>query len=126
MEGGSIASKILKKSIMDSEKLNKICAMSSSIFHSGNRCAWLLKKMHAESILIECENKFQFINKIGRSIFCIEIGKAKEGLGLLRLILQPFTKKINNLIKKANDARSIPLAPIRELLDSIPLDHQNE
>ncbi|KKN07751.1 hypothetical protein LCGC14_1063760 [marine sediment metagenome] len=82
IEGGFIASKILKKFDIDTEQLDKISAMSYSLYQTANRCAWLLKKMQAEKILLDCQNSFQFIDGLGKSIFSVTIGKLKQKLGL--------------------------------------------
>lgn len=119
IEGGFIASKILKKTIINKDKLDQTSAMSYSLFQTANRCAWLLKKMNAESILLDCENSFQFINGLGKAIFSTEIGKARQKLGLLRLILPQFSKKINNLIKKASEIQDHRTFDIKKLLGEL-------
>ncbi len=102
IEGGFIASKILKKVDAYTEQLDKISAMSYSLFQTANRCVWLLKKMQAERILLDCQNSFQFIDGLGKAIFSTEIGKLRQKLGLIRLILPQFSKKIDSLIKRAS------------------------
>ena len=119
IEGGFIASKILKKIDMDVEQLDKISAMSYSLFQTANRCAWLLKKMHAERILLDCRNSFQFIDGLGKAIFSTEIGKVRQKLGLIRLILPQFTKKIDNLIKKASEIQEHGTFDIRRMLGEL-------
>ena len=102
-EGGFIISKILNTMEIPREELDYISAMSYALFQMVNRCAVLLKKMYAESILLDCDNTFQFIYGMGNSIFSTEIGKSKQRLGLIRLILPQFTKKINMLVKQASE-----------------------
>ena len=119
IEGGFIASKILKKIDMDVEQLDNISAMSYSLFQTANRCAWLLKKMHAERILLDCRNSFQFIDGLGKAIFSTEIGKVRQKLGLIRLILPQFTKKIDNLIKKASEIQEHGTFDIRRMLGEL-------
>ena len=80
-------------------------AMSFSLFNTSDRCAWLLKKMHVESILLECENYFQFINRIEDGIFSSKISKGQQKIGLLRLILPQYIESIK---KTLNKARSLP------------------
>ena len=58
IEGGFIASRFLKNFDVNAEELDKVSAMSYSLFQTANRCAWLLKKMHAESILLDCQHSF--------------------------------------------------------------------
>ncbi len=119
IEGGFIVSKILKKFDVNKEKLDNISAMSYSLFQTANRCAWLLKKMQAENILLDCENTFQFINGLGKAIFSTEIGKVRQKLGLIRLILPQFSKKINTLIKQASEIQDHRTFDIKRLLGEL-------
>ena len=99
--------------------LDRISAMSYSVFQTANRCSWLLKKMHAEKILIDCQNTFQFINGLGKAIFCTEVGKAKQKLGLLRLILPQFLNKIDKLIKRASEIQEPYAFDVKRLLGDL-------
>ncbi len=119
IEGGFIVSKLLKKFDVNKEKLDNISAMSYSLFQTANRCAWLLKKMQAENILLDCENTFQFINGLGKAIFSTEIGKVRQKLGLIRLILPQFSKKINTLIKQASEIQDHRTFDIKRLLGEL-------
>lgn len=119
IEGGFIASKILKNSRVNNDELDNISAMSYSVFQTANRCSWLLKKMNTENILIDCDNSFQFINGLGKSIFSSEIGKARQKLGLLRLLLPQFSKKINLLIKKASEIQEYRTFDVKKLLGDL-------
>ncbi|MFX1490258.1 MAG: hypothetical protein ACFFBI_13995 [Promethearchaeota archaeon] len=119
IEGGFIASKFLKKSDIDTEKLDKVSAMSYSLFQTANRCAWLLKKMQAESILLDCQNSFQFIDGLGKAIFSTEIGKQRQKLGLIRLILPQFSKKIDNLVKRASEIQDHSTFDIKRMLGEL-------
>ncbi len=119
IEGGFIAAEMLKNSSIQKDKLDKISAMSYSVFQTANRCSWLLKKMHTENILIDCHNSFQFINGLGRAIFCTEIGKTKQKLGLLRLILPQFLNKIDDLIKRASEIQEPYPFDIKRLLGDL-------
>ena len=119
IEGGFIASKILKTIKLSYENLDNISAMSYSLFQTANRCAWLLKKMNAESILLDCENRFQFIYGLGKAIFSTEISKAKQKLGLIRLILPQFSKKIRLLIKEASEIQDQNKFDIKSLFGEL-------
>lgn len=119
IEGGFIASKVLKRIDMDTEYLDKISAMSYSLFQTANRCAWLLKKMQAERILLDCQNSFQFIDGLGKAIFSTEIGKLRQKLGLIRLILPQFSKKIDYLIKKASEIQDHRTFDIKRMLGEL-------
>ncbi len=119
IEGGFIVSKILKNANLSKDKLDQTSAMSYSLFQTANRCAWLLKKMNAESILLDCETSFQFITGLGKAIFNTEIGKARQKLGLLRLVLPQFSKKINNLIKRATKIQNYRTFDIKKLLGEL-------
>ena len=115
LEGGFIASKILKNKALHNKYLDNVSAMSYSVFQTANRCSWLLKKMNTENILIDCHHSFQFISGLGKAIFSSEIGKARQKLGLLRLILPQFLKKINSLIKKATELQSYNILDVKKL-----------
>jgi predicted regulator of Ras-like GTPase activity (Roadblock/LC7/MglB family) len=119
IEGGFMASRLLKNFDIDTEKLDKISAMSYSLFQTANRCAWLLKKMHAESILLDCQHSFQFIEGLGKAIFSAVIGKMRQKLGLIRLILPQFTQKINNLIKEASEIQDFRTFDIKRMLGEL-------
>ncbi len=119
IEGGFIASKVLKRIEIDNEKLDKISAMSYSLFQTANRCAWLLKKMQAESILLDCQNSFQFIDGLGKAIFSTEIGKLRQKLGLIRLILPQFSNKIEKLIKSASEIQDHRTFDIKRMLGEL-------
>lgn len=101
LEGGFIASKIIKKEIFWYNPLETIAAMSFSLFQTSNRCAWLLKKMQIKTILLDCETNFQFIYGLDKGIFSSLIDKGKYKLGLLRLIIPQYANKLNQVIKKA-------------------------
>ncbi|MHA1991277.1 MAG: hypothetical protein ACW98A_09965 [Candidatus Hodarchaeales archaeon] len=119
VEGGFIASKLLKNYDVNAEKLDKISAMSYSLFQTANRCAWLLKKMHAESILLDCQHSFQFIEGLGKAIFSTVIGKMRQRLGLIRLILPQFTNKINTLVREASEIKDFHTFDIKRMLGEL-------
>lgn len=100
IEGGFIVSNYPKLNI-DQSLLDSDATMGYSLFKTADKCAWLLKKMHVNSILLECVDKFQFINKVGSNIFSIEIGKGRQKLGLLRLIIPRYCKKISSILEEA-------------------------
>ncbi len=119
IEGGFIASKILKN-VNDKEKnLDNISAMSYALFQTANRCAWLLKKMNAESILLDCEKSFQFIHGLGKAIFSTEMGKSRQKLGLIRLIIPQFSNRIHSLIKKASEIQDQKPFDIKTMLGEL-------
>ncbi|MBY8983759.1 MAG: hypothetical protein KGD65_01690 [Candidatus Lokiarchaeota archaeon] len=119
IEGGFIASRLLKNFDANTEMLDKISAMSYSLFQTANRCAWLLKKMHAESILLDCQHSFQFIEGLGKAIFSTVIGKIRQKLGLIRLILPQFTNRINNLVKEASEIQDFHTFDIKRMLGEL-------
>ncbi|MBY9010929.1 MAG: hypothetical protein KGD70_01000 [Candidatus Lokiarchaeota archaeon] len=119
IEGGFIASKILKKTTVNDDNLDNISAMSYSLFQTANRCAWLLKKMNAESILLDCDDKFQFIYGLGKAIFSAVIGKSRQKLGLIRLILPQFSTKIRYLVKQASELQNQSTFDIKTLLGEL-------
>jgi predicted regulator of Ras-like GTPase activity (Roadblock/LC7/MglB family) len=103
IDGGFITSKFIKSDLIDKDNLDNISAMCYSVFQTANRCSWLLKKMNTENILIDCDRCYQFIHGLDKAIFCSEISKNRQKLGLLRLILPQFLKKINISIKQTTE-----------------------
>jgi len=83
----------------DLYSLDTEAVMTYSLFSTANKTAWLLKKMSVDSILIECVNCFQFINSVGDGIFSATILKGGQKLGLLRLLIPRYCKKINTIIE---------------------------
>jgi len=120
IEGGFIASKILKQNpIQTKNNIDKLSAMSYSLFQTANRCAWLLKKMNADTILLDCEYTFHFIYGMDRAIFSAEIGKFKQKLGLIRLIIPQFSRKINNILKEASQIKIPKTFDIKSILGEL-------
>ncbi|MFO8019356.1 MAG: hypothetical protein R6U96_12030 [Promethearchaeia archaeon] len=103
VEGGFIVSKVLKNRNINRGNFDQISAMSYSLFKTADRCSWILKKMHANKIMLECKDSFQFILGLNKSIFCTEIYKNKQRLGLVRLFLAKISQKINHLLLKASN-----------------------
>ncbi len=96
LEGGYLISHILNRDLdLD---LDNQATMSYSLFTTAAKCAWLLKKMQLKSILLECNEYFQFIHKLGNGIFSSTIKKGRQNLGLLRLIIPRYCKKLSNLL----------------------------
>lgn len=99
--GGFLISKIQKISNFSELDFEQESAMTYSLYSTSNRCAWLLKKMSVTSILLECENYFQFVLSIGDGILSLTINKGRQKLGLLRLILPQYLKSIAKIVKEA-------------------------
>lgn len=116
LEGGFLLSNVEK--IPDSvHSLDSIATMCQSLMSTADKCSWLLKKMHAETILIECIDSFQFINKVGKNnLFSTEIRKGRQKLGLLRLILPRYSGKISELLKEIQYLEPTSEAPKLENL----------
>ncbi len=119
LDGGFIISNIIKNRSIENDALDGISAMTYSLIQTANRCAWLLKKMSAENILLDCDNSFQFINRLGNSIFSAEIAKSRQKLGLLRLILPQFSKKVEQLVKNASKIQDHRNFDIKKLLGQL-------
>jgi len=119
LEGGFIASKLIRRTKKSEEDLYKNSAMSYSLFQTSNQCAWLLKKMNADSILLDCEDRFQFIYGMEKAIFSAEIGKSRQKLGLIRLILPQFSNKIRYLIKQAFEIQNYNISDINKSIIDI-------
>jgi predicted regulator of Ras-like GTPase activity (Roadblock/LC7/MglB family) len=75
-------------------------SMTYSIFSTADKCAWFLKKMHIDSILLECQTNYQFINRAGNGILSTTILKGRQKLGLLRLIIPRYAQKIGKIIEE--------------------------
>jgi len=101
LEGGFIASKIIKKARFWKNPLETIAAMTYSLFNTANRCAWLLKKMQINSILLDCETSFQFIYGLSKSVFSSHVDKGKFKLGLLRMIIPQYASTLGIIVKNA-------------------------
>ncbi|MHA1724349.1 MAG: roadblock/LC7 domain-containing protein [Promethearchaeota archaeon] len=119
LDGGVIVSKVFKKMKEQEILLDNTSAMSYSLLEIGDRCAWLLKKMKVENILIDCKTSFQFINRLNHAIFSAEIGKTGQKLGLLRLILPQFSNKIQEIINEASRISQEATFDIQDLLGEI-------
>jgi len=122
INGGFILSYLEKNSDSKNE-IEAEAAMSFSLFSTSDRCAWLLKKMHVESILLECESYFQFINRIEDGIFTCKITKGQQKIGLLRLILPHYIELIKKNIEKARTIPKItPVFDPKQLLGQLVLN----
>ncbi|MHA1897925.1 MAG: roadblock/LC7 domain-containing protein [Promethearchaeota archaeon] len=108
--GGFIVSHYQKKNHLSELDFEQEAAMTYSLYSTSNRCAWLLKKMKVDSILLECDTYFQFISKVVDGIFSMVVNKGSQKLGLLRLIIPQYLKLMENLIKDARIIRE----PIKE------------
>ncbi len=101
-EGGSIIDRILIKTNIDDYILDNVSATDFSLFHIADKSAWLLKKTHANRVLIDCDNYFQFLYRTKKAIFNTKIGKRGQRLAYLRLILPQFKTRINEILSKIN------------------------
>ncbi len=119
IEGGFILSSLLKEGSCNNIRLDNISAMSYSLLDTANRCAWLLKKMNADNILLDCDHSFQFIQRLEKSIFSAEIIKARQKLGLLRLILPQFSSRINKLVLNATKVEEQRFFDVKKLLGKL-------
>lgn len=99
-EGGHIISKLLKHSKKTEAELDGTLSISYSLFQRAKQYGSLLKKRDVESILIDCQDRFQFIDSMEKSILTVEIGKVRQKLGLIRLIIPQFKNKIHSLIQE--------------------------
>jgi predicted regulator of Ras-like GTPase activity (Roadblock/LC7/MglB family) len=102
LNGGFIAADIVDCPDYDEHQLDSEATMSYALFSTADKCAWLLKKMHIDSILLECTEYFQFIQKVDKGIFSTLIAKGRQKLGLLRLIIPRYCKKIAKIIENAD------------------------
>ncbi|MFW6312118.1 MAG: hypothetical protein ACOC1K_07780 [Nanoarchaeota archaeon] len=119
VEGGFIASKVLKEENINRNNFDEISAMVYSLFKTADRCSWILKKMHASKIMLECRESFQFIMGLEKSIFCTEILKRKQKLGLVRLFLAKISQKINRLLLRASKTTNEETLDLKRLLGEL-------
>lgn len=118
LEGGFIASNIINNNHSE-RRLDNISAMSYSLFETANRCAWLLKKMRATNILLDCNEKYQFIHGLQNAVFTCEVGKKRQKLGLLRLFLPKFLSRIEKVLIHASKAQECKSFDINEVLGEL-------
>ncbi|RLI64602.1 MAG: hypothetical protein DRO88_06905 [Promethearchaeia archaeon] len=78
--------------------------------------------MHVSSILLECIDEFQFINKVENAIFSAKIIKGRQKLGLLRLIIPKYCKKLEKILHNAEKSDSlVPSIKIDSIFNQLPL-----
>jgi len=97
---GQLVSYYIKEPSITEEEI-KILSLRS--FYLSQFAAWAAdmlkqKKLKVDSILIDYFASFQFINPLKNGLFIIEIGKMQQKLGLIRLILPQFSKRLENLL----------------------------
>ena len=109
LDGGFIIASVKPNGIKNSNFSDTKATMSYSLLATANKCAWILKKMHVNSILLECTNSFQFIHKVHDSIFSVQIAKGRQKLGLLRLIIPRYCKKIANVLLEKHEIKNQPV-----------------
>lgn len=119
LEGGFVVSKVLKEKNSREFDFDQISAMSYSLFKTADRCSWILKKMHAEKIMMECKNSFQFIIGLKNAILSTELAKSKQRIGLLRLFLTKVKQKIGHLLLKASKNRDESPFDVKRLLGEL-------
>jgi len=56
---------------------------------------------------------------LGKAIFSTEIGKSRQKLGLIRLILPQFSTKIRKLIKQASEIQNQNVFDIKSMLGEL-------
>ncbi|UYP46416.1 hypothetical protein NEF87_002701 [Candidatus Lokiarchaeum ossiferum] len=119
-EGGFVIAEKINPNIMELMDIDAKATMSYSLFSTADKCAWLLKKMHIESILLECKECFQFINKVGNGIFSTTIAKGRQKLGLLRLIIPRYCKKIVGILQNINlESNSAKIPSFQDLFSEL-------
>ncbi len=106
-DGGFVLSSNFNHQIMDLNQIEVEATLSNSLFFTADKCAWLLKKMHIKSILLECIDEFQFINLVRNSIFSTTIEKGRQKLGLLRLIIPKYCTKIEKILMESESSTKI-------------------
>lgn len=121
-EGGFILSSIANDSQISNEWVEREATLSNSLFFTSDECAWQLKRMHVNSILLECIDEFQFINKVENAIFSSKIIKGRQKLGLLRLIIPKYCKKLEKVLKNAEKRPEVvPPIKIDSLFNQLPV-----
>ncbi|MHA1339882.1 MAG: roadblock/LC7 domain-containing protein [Promethearchaeota archaeon] len=121
LSGGFLISKLEKNNDLN-VPLEHYATMSYSLYSTSNRCAWLLKKMKINSILLECDSYFQFISELCDGIFSLKVSKGRQKLGLLRLLLPRYLKYLSMIIKEAKTMNSsINMMEIKNMIGQIYL-----
>lgn len=114
INGGFIASKINNTQEIMPYQIDNIAAMSDSLFQTADQYTWLFKKMSTDTIILNCDNTFQFIYRLGKVlckkwfnlyelgeiVFITEISKSRQKLGSLRQIVHQISEKVNILINE--------------------------
>lgn len=121
IEGGAIIASITESRNLRGGDIDKMSAMSYSLFQMADRCAWLLKKMNAENILLDCGNTYQFIHKINKVILGTEIKKSPKILNIIRLAIPQFSKDIDELIIEASESQKIKKFNAKKLLKDLTI-----
>lgn len=101
IDGGFVVASLSNQGDMDPLYIESNSSMTNTLFITADKCSWLLKHMHIDSILLECENHFQFINKVENGILSVSVAKGRQKLGLLRLLIPRYSSKIAHLLNEA-------------------------
>ncbi len=101
LEGGYLTNSIVRTKGFNPIKLDSEASMTYSLFGTADQCSWFLKKMRVQSVLIECVDTFQFINKVGSGLFSALVAKESQKLGLLRMLMPSFVKSLEAILEKA-------------------------
>jgi predicted regulator of Ras-like GTPase activity (Roadblock/LC7/MglB family) len=122
IEGGHMIANFNNNSL-DTFACESGASMSSSLFYTADKCAWFLRKMHIDSILLECDNYFQFVQKVENGIFSVLVAKGRQKLGLLRLILPRYCNKIAQLLQDAKkvENQKIPTCNFKSMFGELIL-----
>jgi len=110
IEGGFIASNLLKSVDITIEKLDNISVISYSFFGKANRCAWLTKQMGVDCISCLGAKFYDFFFKMGKGIFSVRVKKIEDGrenqkralkkFEFMRVALTGFSRKINLIFQE--------------------------
>jgi len=106
LDGGFVIASLSNQKNPDPFYIESNSSMTNTLFITADKCSWLLKHMHIDSILLECENHFQFINKVENGILSVSISKGRQKLGLLRLLIPRYSSKITQILNEIK--REIP------------------
>jgi len=101
VEGGFILASKLKVVPTAGSRLDAEGSMAYSLFKTADQCAWFLRKMQVTSIVLECKDTFQFINRLNTGVVSTQISKGAQRLGLLRMIIPKYILEFDAILAKA-------------------------
>ncbi len=92
--------------------------MSSTLFDASKRIIYMLKKTAITSVTCECKSYSHFIYHLNEGIFSTYISKGKVRLGLIRMMIPQYVRKINQHLAEIEKS-SGPIIDYQALLEGL-------